>query len=254
MKILIYDVETAPTMAYVWRMWKENIAPAQVIEEGRVLCWAAKWYGSEEVLWMDSRREEDTKEMLQGLYDLISEADAIVTYNGNNFDIPVTNTQFLLNGFPPPAPSKSIDLYQTVKRRFRFNHNRMDTVCEALGLGRKEDTGGFELWARCLHPILDEEAWNAMVSYNIQDVAITEELYEVLRPWIKGHPNVATYVGEDDMVCPTCGSDALQKRGTSKTATQTYQRYQCQDCGTWSRSRLANRQAAKPMNVRDSDG
>lgn len=253
MKILIYDVETAPTLAYVWRMWKENISPNQIVEHGRVLCWAAKWYGDDEVLWMDSRHEEDEAEMLSHLHALIDEADAVVTYNGNNFDIPVVNTQFLLNGFPPPAPNKSIDLYRTVKSRFRFAHNRMDSVCEALGLGRKEETGGFDLWARCLNAITDHEAWDQMVQYNIQDVAMTEELYDVLRPWIKGHPNVALFNGEDDMVCPTCGSDALQKRGTSKTTTMTYQRYQCQDCGTWSRTRLAKPQA-RPMNVRDTDG
>ncbi len=97
MKILIYDVETAPTLAYVWRMWKENISPNQIVEHGRVLCWAAKWYGDDEVLWMDARHEEDETEMLSHLHALIEEADAVVTYNGNNFDIPVVNTQFPLH-------------------------------------------------------------------------------------------------------------------------------------------------------------
>ena len=67
----------------------------------------------------------------------------------------------------------------------------------------------------------------------------TEELYDVVLPWIKGHPNVGLYADEAKRLCPNCGSDRVQRRGTAKTGLRRYQRYQCQACGKWSRSGVA---------------
>jgi hypothetical protein len=30
-KILIFDIETAPLAGYVWRLWKQNVAPSQLL-------------------------------------------------------------------------------------------------------------------------------------------------------------------------------------------------------------------------------
>lgn len=43
MKILVLDIETSPHLAYVWGLFKENIPIDRLIEEGRILCWSAKW-------------------------------------------------------------------------------------------------------------------------------------------------------------------------------------------------------------------
>lgn len=245
MKIFFYDLETAPTMAYVWKMWKENIAPSQVIEDGRILTWAGKWYGDDEAIYADDRRGYEP--MVAQLHACIEEADAVVTYNGNHFDKPVLQTAILKCGYPPPAPAKMIDLYQTVKREFRFTHNRLGAVCEALGLDTKIDTGGFSLWARVMEG--DDDAYAEMIEYNVQDVFILEQLYDRLLPWIKTHPNSGLW--KQGLVCPNCGSDDLQRRGVARTQTQTYQRYQCQSCGAWGRSRKAET-LIKPEIVRDS--
>jgi hypothetical protein len=78
----------------------------------------------------------------------------------------------------------------------------------------------------------DKDAWKRMEEYNIQDVVLLESLYHKLLPWIKTHPNRNLF--SDDVVCPTCGSHHLQKRGTAISITGTYQRYQCKSCGSWS--------------------
>lgn len=248
MKILFYDVETAPSLAYVWKIWKENIGTSQLLESGRVISWAARYLGDgpDEVYFM-SEFEHGHDNMIEGLHGILEEADVICAYNGDNFDRPVVNAEFLRARLAPPAPSKQIDLYRVVKQNFRFISNRLDYVATHLGLEGKLDTGGFELWARCLEG--DPEAWQTMEEYNCQDVFVLEELYHRLLPWIKDHPNHG--IGKTDHVCPNCGSDKLHRRGTAKAQTYTYQRYQCQDCGTWSRERLSDRTVDKPALTQD---
>ncbi len=51
MKILLLDIETSPNLAYVWGLFKQNVAINQIKESGSVLCWAAKWYGSRDVMF-----------------------------------------------------------------------------------------------------------------------------------------------------------------------------------------------------------
>ena len=95
------------------------------------------------------------------------------------------------------------------------------------------------MWVGCMNG--DKKSWEQMAKYNIQDVYITEKLYYFLLPWIKNHPNVGVYKGIGE-VCPTCGGIHLQKRGFTYTGACKYQRYQCQGCKTWSRSKTAEKQ------------
>jgi hypothetical protein len=85
----------------------------------------------------------------------------------------------------------------------------------------------------------DTAAQNLMERYNRQDVNLLEKLYKVLLPWIPNHPNHALWMKPGKPVCPNCGSRKLQKRGIERTKTLKYQRYHCQSCGKWPRSRLS---------------
>ncbi len=49
--VLLFDIETSPNLAYVWRTFKEYIAPEQMIEETKVICWSAKWLGDDHVMF-----------------------------------------------------------------------------------------------------------------------------------------------------------------------------------------------------------
>ena len=86
----------------------------------------------------------------------------------------------------------------------------------------------------------NDKSWATMEAYNKQDVVLLERLYDAILPWIVNHPNRALWDDSDDMVCPSCGSKHLQKRGLTYTKTQAYQRYSCSNCGAWSRQRTNN--------------
>ena len=199
---------------------------------GYVMCWAAKWLGSQEILF-DGLHLSSKKKMLRGIYKLLSEADAVVHYNGSRFDIPTLNKEFILRGWTPPAPYQQIDLLKTARKQFRFPSNKLDYIAKSLGLGGKTKHAGHELWVKCMAG--DKDAWATMEEYNKNDVVLLENVYEKLLPWITGHPSHGLYSGDDR--CPNCGGKHLVRRGYSYTILSKYQRYKCKTCGAWSRSR-----------------
>ncbi len=242
MKILLLDVETSPNTAFVWGLRNEFIPLARLIETSQVMCYSAKWFGTEEV-YFDSIYESTRRSMLRGIYGLLDEADVVVHYNGQRFDIPVLNREFILNGFTPPAPYKQVDLLKVARNQFRFASNKLDHIAQELGLGSKHETS-FTLWVDCMNK--DPKAWEIMKAYNVNDVILLEEAYKKFLPWIKNHPNHGVY-GEHGMVCPKCGSTHSHRRGYAFTIAGKYQRYKCKDCGGWFRdANIQKNQAPKP--------
>lgn len=228
------DIETSPNTAHIWGLRDQYISPEHLLESSYVLCWAAKWHGQKQVMF-SSVNDTKPKIMLQRIHDLISEADAVVHYNGSRFDIPILNKEFLLHHLAPPAPYKQIDLLRVVRKEFRFPSNKLDYVAQRLGLGKKTPHEGYQLWVKCMNK--DPAAWKVMEKYNKQDVLLLEKVYQRLLPWIgKAHPNRNLYDGKG---CSVCGSHKLQKRGFAYTVTGTFQRYQCTDCGSWSKDSKA---------------
>lgn len=169
--------------------------------------------------------------MIKNIHKMLDEADAVIHFNGKRFDIPTLNKDFLLNGIKPPSPYKHIDLLTVVRTQFRFASNKLDHVCQQLGIGSKHSHAGAELWIKCMAG--DEAAWAEMETYNIRDVEMTEALYYKVLPWIRNHPNHSVFNGE--CVCPNCASAKSQKRGFAWTLAGKYQRFQCRECGTWYR-------------------
>lgn len=227
------DIETSPAIGYFWGLHKVYIAPSQVIQPTRMLCFAAKWTDRKTIIFA-SEHHDGADEMLASLWGLLDEADAVVHYNGTSFDIPHINREFLLAGLPPPSPYAQIDLWRTVRSQFRFLSNKLDSVSQVLELGGKAAHEGFGLWEKCLAG--SYAAWTRMKKYNVQDVRLTEKLYFELRPWIKSHPNVNLVTGRLHS-CPRCGSVELQKRGYARTSVSTFQQWRCKECCGYSRTK-----------------
>lgn len=172
------------------------------------------------------------RQMIKKIHKLLDQADVVVHYNGTKFDIPTLNKEFLQMGFAPPSPYKQVDLLRVARNQFRFPSNKLDYVAQALGLGKKTSHVGHEMWLKCMNR--DTEAWEIMEEYNKNDVVLLEQVYGMLLPWIKNHPNRSVF--QEEMVCPNCGSHEYQKRGIQVTATGKYHRLQCKDCKTWFRA------------------
>lgn len=231
-RTLILDLETRPLLGYHWALFDQNIGLSQIKEHDSILCWSAKWLG-EETVWFSSVQMTSYKKMLRELYDMMNEADEIVGWNSNKFDIRWLNGQFALQGWGPTAPAKKVDLMLAMRRSFKLASNKLDYFLTRFGIPNKVEHDGFKLWVGCMNG--DKESWDKMEEYNIGDVLRTEAAYLKLLPWINTGLNRSAVSG--NLCCPECGGGKYQSRGTTYTRTGSYKRYQCvaSGCGHWFR-------------------
>lgn len=234
LKILHVDVETRPALAYVWRLYGNDVISVdQVKEPTGLLCFAAQWDHLNEVMFF-SQYKHGHKNMVRKAHELLSTADVIVSYNGLAFDGPRINNEFLLYNLPPPPPIDHVDLKKTVMGKFDLTSSKLAFVGPALQIGTKVKNSGWDLWRGCLEN--DPASWAEMEKYNKEDVRLLKRLYHRVLPWIDNHPNMNLVVDETEPVCPNCGGKVRMK-GLRRALTSVYQRYVCNSCGRWSRSR-----------------
>lgn len=238
-KILLIDIETAPNIAYVWGAFKQFISPNQWIAKSHIMSFAAKWLNSDEVYYEENRGSND-KKIVKSIYDLLDEADIVVAHNGDGFDLPTIIGRGVIYNFTPPSPYFTVDTLKITRRKFKFPQNSLEFICEHLDLPRKsghKKYPGFELWLGCLRD--EEEAWQEMREYNIQDVISLEALYLRILPYISNHPNTSRSE-EERIECPKCSSDNIQWRGYFYSkAGLSYHRFQCMNCGGWGRNKTS---------------
>jgi DNA polymerase III epsilon subunit-like protein len=252
-RVLILDIETAPIRAYVWGIWNQNVSLNQIQSDWFCLTWAAKWIFEDKVyharLTAKEVVKQNDKRIIQGIWELINEADIVIAHNGEKFDMPKLNSRFIINGLHPPLPYQNIDTLKHIRRQFGFTSNKLDYVNKLLNLERKTDTGGFELWERCMTG--DDEALKEMEMYNINDVRILEETYLHIRAWIKPHPNMGLFILDESQArCPSCGSDQLSDMGKMYyTTANAYETTRCNNCGASGRRRLGSVQIKQKRHL-----
>lgn len=253
-KILIFDIETAPMRAYVWKRWKENISLDQTISEWFVLCFAAKWLDSTQIISERLTREEVLKEndlrITTSLWNLFDEADIVVAHNGLAFDVVKMKSRFLIAGLPPTTPYKIIDTLVIARKEFGFSSNKLDALAGYFGINHKDKTE-FKLWSDCLEG--KEEALKQMQIYNVHDTEILEQVYLKLRPWVSNHPNLGVYIESEASICPYCGNSSMvPSESYYYTRVNKYTLLRCPKCGGMARSRISCYPISKKKNLVNS--
>jgi uncharacterized protein YprB with RNaseH-like and TPR domain len=180
MKTLFLDIETTPMQVYTWGLWDQNISIDQIIKSTEMLCFGARWLGSKKVIFK-SVHHDGKEAMLEELHELMEEADVLVGWNSASFDHKHINREFLENGMLPPSPVKDLDLMSVTKANFMFPSNKLDYVAQKLEVGAKVKHSGFRLWLGCMAD--DKDSWKEMKKYQIQDVNLLIDLYDILLPW-----------------------------------------------------------------------
>lgn len=241
-RVLLYDLETAPLLSYVWSRWSEGVCSVE--QEWYILCATYKWLGESKVHYVGQddfpkafkKDPCDDSHVVKKLHSLFDEADIIIAHNGDKFDRRKANTRFLQYGMSPPSPYQTVDTLKVARFNFAFSSNRLDDLGAQLGLGRKTKHPGFQMWQGCMSG--EEKWWNLMRKYAKQDVALLERVYYALLPWMDKHPNLTTF--DSGIGCPKCGAprEMMHSRGTRILRTGTYRRYQCTNCGGWAKSRM----------------
>lgn len=233
-KVLIFDIETSPNEGLAWGKYEQTIL--KVTKHWEMLSVAYKWLGDKGVqsFARPDYKDKTEKSLVKDLWDLFDKADVILAHNGDNFDIKKSKTKFLKYGLKPPTPYKTLDTKKIAKSQFGFISNSLNDLGDFLGLGKKHETGGIQLWIDCMAG--DKKAWKKMVKYNEQDVLLLEKVYTTMRAWHTTHPNLP--ILEDRIGCPVCKSVRVSRQGVRIAVKRKYTRFQCQECGHWFQGEL----------------
>lgn len=201
--------------------------------ESKVRCYSVDDYkGYDKTPWND-------EPVLRDAAADLADAGAWVTWYGQRFDVPFVNSRLICYGHSPMPPIPHIDGWRIAREKMALHSNRLASVSSFLGLEEKTPLDGPK-WIKA--GCGDKKALGYVKEHNVQDVIVLEEAYLKLRPLITSGPNLSLLLSEDRSAsaerCPICTSPRLQRRGISITQTGRRQRYQCMECGGWSKGKV----------------
>jgi DNA polymerase elongation subunit (family B) len=230
LKRLYFDLETTPNIVYSWNIgYKLNIGHDNLIKERAIICACYKWEHEKEVKYLTWEDGDDAK-LIYALYDILMEADEIIGHNGDNYDIKWFKTRCLYHGILNMPEICSIDTLKLSRKHFRFNSNKLDYIGQFLGIGKKKDTGGFNLWKEVMAN--NDKSLFKMVEYCKNDVILLEQVYNKISGYIKNKTHLGVLKGNSKCSCPNCGDENTQARGNLILASGTIKkRMQCKSCG-----------------------
>ena len=208
---------------------------------GYVLCVAWKWLGEKKIHLVsitdfdlfDSDCTNDRLVVREAAKE-IAKADMWVTWYGQRFDVPYLQTKLLQHGMKPLPPIPHVDGWRIARYKMKLHSNRLASVSDFLGIEEKTPLKG-PTWIKAAAG--HKHSIKYVERHCKQDVLVLEQAYEALRPLCTTHPNMS--LATDRQSCPVCSTGKLIKRGFTIARTRKYQRWQCTDCGAWSKSSQA---------------
>lgn len=137
------------------------------------------WFGETGLLEVEQlllRSPADEGALIDRLQERMHAADALVTYNGKTFDLPLLEARAVMTRRPKLPVRPHLDLLHVARRvhRARLGSCRLVTLeSEVLGFVRGPDIEGGEIPARYAHFLRtgDESALSSVVEHNAWDVA-----------------------------------------------------------------------------------
>jgi uncharacterized protein YprB with RNaseH-like and TPR domain len=204
---------------------------------GIVLCVGFKEVGSTkgaEILSIRNYPGKDIiaqeKKLLKDVSTRLMDSDVWIAHFGRWYDTVFINTRLLYHNLPVLPPNfPLIDTWRICRNHMKLRNNRLKTLEEFLRLDNTKNAIKPEQWLKALGG--HNSSLRYIEEHCRRDVEVLVEAYERIRPLMANHP--AKFGSQKS--CPTCGSQRLQRRGFHLTRTRRYQRWQCQECGSWTK-------------------
>jgi hypothetical protein len=242
---VLFDIETLPNLPEALKVWTQlSDFPGRTFAASisSVICFGYKILGEKKThcisAWDFPQWQKDVNDdvpLLKAALEVLMTADAIVSHNGRSFDAKFLQTRLAIKNLPSLPPVQHVDTKNEAKRNLKLFSNSLKHACEQLTGARKLQNDGWDLWIKT--HARDAKAQEKMRTYCKGDVIALEALYLKLRKYSKDTPNHNIHqIGNSKNLCHACGSSRLRSEGIRSTQTQTYRRYNCKDCGAWTRT------------------
>lgn len=240
-KMVACDIETAPANVWTFGLFNQFIGIDQIEDDPYILAVSIQWYGKKTVEWYDIR---DEQAMFDALFNMLDEADIVVGWNSNRFDVPWIEGELALRGYDRPSPFHKLDLMMHFRKHSRLISKKLAYVSQRFLGDTKVPHAGFrDLWWPLISPKATEKereaAWARMKKYGKKDTALLFPIFEEVKGWIK--LPTPLYHSTDEAVCQMCESTNIQRRGFwVSSAGMRYQKFYCIDCRSWWKSARAS--------------
>ncbi len=235
-KILYFDIETSPCLAYVWSCGKQFVSIKQLKKERKIISIGYMFENSKSVtiLKMDQSKhkinsfdDDADREMLRKFVKVYNSANLVIAHNGRRFDRARIRARLVKFGLPDLDIGIPFDDSYTMTKEIDFTSHKLDH------LGRYLDTGGkdkidFDVWIKVMEG--SRKALTEMCNYMKTDVIRLRAAYRKLKPYSKSKLNLSAFHNEAEM-CPCCGSRKFVKSSIRYTNSGQYQSYKCKECG-----------------------
>lgn len=244
-RILFYDIETTPLLAYIWRPGKQFVGHKQLykgMNMNNIICITYCWNDGKKakaLIW--DHENKDCSKIVAEFDELVKQADITIGKNSDRFDIKHINTQRMLHKLPPfPEWSDTKDdLEKQMRKYFALPSQSLDYISAQLGYGGKIRME-FQDWIDIMEDTKGrgKKALKKMVKYGLKDIVDTRAIWNRLEKYFKPRFNMATHL--KGIVCVHCGSKSIKKNGTRVAGKSTYQNYYCNGHGGYAGKRVIN--------------
>lgn len=231
-KRLFFDIETSYYLLEIKAWQLKNFVKyfdyKDIKREKEIICISYKWQYEDKVYTLDWRDGE--RKMLKEFIKIMGEADEVVAHNGDNFDIKFIRTRCLANGVLMFPTYRSLDTLKKSRGSFLFASNKLDYLGIFTGIGDKMEHEGMSMWEKVVED-RDEDALYVMKQYCERDVALLEDYYFVISPFITHNDNFAVLTGGEKWECPECASSDVKMFRTYSTPMGIIRReMKCNNC------------------------
>jgi len=138
------------------------------------------------------KRVLSPREIKNGIYDkkLLQEFvvdcrkyQRLVGYYSSRFDIPFLRSRCVFHGldFPVYKELRQTDLYDIIKKKFKFHSNRLEVVAQYFGIPAKKHKMVPSVWFKAMAG--SAEALNWILVHNIEDVITTAILWDKVKAY-----------------------------------------------------------------------
>lgn len=237
LKLLLYDIETAPDIFWGWGTGKRVIGANQLIRPGKIICISYRFldwpkHKVKSLAWEPKKKANrfsyqwSDEKMLREFYEIAQHADILVGHNGDQFDCKTVNLRLAYYNIGSLRHAISEDTLKQSRQAFRSPSYKLDFLCKYFNIPGKLSTPT-GLWEKVA---LEDctESLKIMRKYCDNDVFILSEFFLRIYPYINHKLVIAPSTSA--LICPQCSSAKSINWGTRRIKTGLYQRLRCNNC------------------------
>jgi len=228
-RVLVYDIETTPVLAWIWRCGEQVVNHGQLHSEvntTKIICITYRWlHESKAKALIFNLKTLDDSEIVKQFDVLVKQADVIIGKNNNRFDNKHINFRRMIHGLPaiPDWTTMSDDLEVQMRRHFNMQSYSLDYFSKLMGQSGKIKME-LQDWIDIVQ-FKNKKKLKKMVTYGKKDADDTAELILKVWPYVTPKFNYATHL--DTACCITCGHSGITKDRIKTQSSGQVQTFWC---------------------------